>query len=224
MHYVTTNQPVIEAAIHIAAAIKQHLASGERVVWLLSGGSGTAIAVATSQRLTGVDLTNLSITMTDERYGPVGHRDENWQQIMDAGFVVPGATLYRPLSGQDINTTASAWGDWLTATLDNSGFSIGVFGIGSDGHTAGIKPHTSAITATQPIAAFTGEDFERLTITFAVIERLSEIVIQASGDDKTAIIKKLVTGHAALEDMPAQILTTIPASTLYTTVKQEHLS
>lgn len=223
MHYITTHQPVIEAANHIAAAIKQHLTKGERVLWLLSGGSGAAIAVAASQHLVGIDLTNLSITMTDERYGPLGHASENWQQIINAGFEAPGATLYRPLSGQTITDTATAWGAWLTNALDSADFSIGVFGIGSDGHTAGIKPHTSAATATGPIAAFTGDDFERLTITFPVIKRLSEIVIQATGDDKTAIINKLVSGHAALDDMPAQILTTIPASTLYTTVKQENL-
>jgi 6-phosphogluconolactonase/glucosamine-6-phosphate isomerase/deaminase len=224
MHYVTTEQPVIEAANHVATAISYHLSQGQRVLWLLSGGSGAAIAVAASQRLAGVDLTNLSITMTDERYGSLGHPDENWQQIMDAGFVAPGATLYRPLSGHAIADTAAAWGDWLMNALDNADFSIGVFGIGNDGHTAGIKPHTSATTSTQPIAAFTGDDFERLTITFPVIKRLDEVVIQASGSDKTAIIHELLSGHATLEDMPARILTTIPASTLYTTVKQENLS
>lgn len=223
MHYVTTNQPVIEAATHIAATIAQHLGNEDRVLWLLSGGSGAAIAVATSQRLEGFDLHNLSITMTDERYGAVGHADENWQQIMSAGFSAPGATLYRPLVGQNIPDTVSRWDTWLTAALANADFSIGIFGIGSDGHTAGIKPHTSATTADGAIAAFTGDDFQRLTITFPVIEHLDEVVIQASGDDKAAIINKLVTGHAALDDMPAQVLTTAPASTLYTTVKQENL-
>jgi 6-phosphogluconolactonase/glucosamine-6-phosphate isomerase/deaminase len=223
MHYVTTNSPVIEAANHLATAITKHLNNGERVLWLLSGGSGAAIAVATSQRLVGVDLRNLSITMTDERYGPVDHADENWQQIINAGFVVPGATLYRPLIGQSVADTVRCWDTWLTATLADADFSIGVFGIGSDGHTAGIKPHSSATTASGTIAAFSGDDFERLTITFPVIQRLDEIVIQASGDDKAVIINKLVTGHSALGDMPAQILTTAPASTLYTTVKQENL-
>lgn len=223
MQYIVTNQPVIEAANHIAAVIKQHLLQNEHVVWLLSGGSGAAIAVAASQRLAGVDLTNLSITMTDERYGPLGHIDENWQQIMNAGFSAPGATLYRPLSGIDLQATVTAWDTWLMNALDASNFAIGVFGIGSDGHTAGIKPHTSATTATGAIAAFSGEDFERLTITFAIIRRLNEIVIQASGSDKEAIVRRLLSGHATLDDMPAQILTTIPISTIYTTVKKENV-
>lgn len=223
MHYITTETPVIEAANHLAAAITKHLEAGERVLWLLSGGSGAAIAVATSQRLVGVDLHNLFITMTDERYGPVDHADENWQQIMNAGFVVPGATLYRPLTGQSVADTVASWDTWLTAALADADFSIGVFGIGSDGHTAGIKPQSSATTASGLVTAFAGDDFERLTITFPTIERLNEVVIQATGDDKAAIINRLVTGHGALGDMPAQILTTAPASTLYTTVKQENL-
>lgn len=224
MKYIQTDQPVIEAADHIAAAIKHHLANGERVLWLLSGGSGAAIAVAASERLADTDLTNLSVTMTDERYGPLGHPDENWQQIIEAGFSVPNATLYRPLSSGDIASTATAWGLWLTHALNTTDFAIGVFGIGADGHTAGIKPHTSATTATQAIAAFTGDDFERLTITFPVIERLDEVVIQASGDDKAAIIRELLAGHGALDDAPAQILTTVPDSTLYTTINQENIS
>lgn len=221
MKYITTTQPVVDAASHVAATLRNHLAHGERVLWLLSGGSGAAIAVAASQQLAGLDLRNLSVTMTDERYGPLGHGDENWQQIMDAGFAIPGATLYRPLIGSERAATATAWNDWLAHTFDAVDFSIGVFGIGSDGHTAGIKPRTSATEATELVAAFTGDDFERLTITFPAIERLSEVVTQASGDDKAPILQQLLAGHADRADMPAKILTTCAVSTLYTTVPQE---
>lgn len=224
MNYIYTHQPVIEAADHIAASIKEHLSRGERVLWLLSGGSGAAIAVAASQRLAGIDLTGLSITMTDERYGPLAHSDENWQQIMSAGFSAPGATLYRPLTGGDLADTVTSWQAWLTIALDAADFAIGIFGIGSDGHTAGIKPHTVATTTTDPIASFSGEDFIRLTITFPIIQRLDEVVIQASGDDKAAVLRDLLSGHGLLAEMPAQILTTVPASTMYTNVKQENLS
>jgi 6-phosphogluconolactonase/glucosamine-6-phosphate isomerase/deaminase len=224
MNYVYTHQPVVEAANHVAASITEHLGAGEHVLWLLSGGSGAAIAVAASQHLHGVDLSNLSITMTDERYGPLGHPNENWQQIVDAGFSVPGATLYRPLIGASRTATASAWGNWLSGALNTSDFTIGIFGMGSDGHTAGVKPGTSAATSTEPIAAFTGDDFERLTITFPVVRRANEIVIQASGDDKAAVLHRLLAEDIAPADMPAQILKTVPLSTLYTTIKQENLS
>lgn len=221
MRYITTRQPVVEAARHIAATITSHLTQGDRVLWLLSGGSGAAVALAVARQLASIDLHNLSITMTDERYGPIGHPDENWQQIINAGFSTPNATLYRPLSGQNRPDAVAAWTDWLQTQLAQAQFSIGIFGIGPDGHTAGIKPHSSAVHAIEPIVAFTGNDFERLTVTFPTIRRLDELVIQASGDDKAAVIRQLVSGHVSLDDLPAQILTTVPTSTLYTTIPKE---
>ena len=105
MDNVYSDDPIHAAANHLALKIKDRLASGQRVVWLLSGGSGIQAVLATCTLLAGSDLRNLYVTLSDERYGPVGHPDENWQQLLDGGMQLPSANLYRPLTGDDIVTT-----------------------------------------------------------------------------------------------------------------------
>lgn len=220
--YVYTNEPVEQAVSSVVEAIKNHLSKGERVLWLLSGGSGTTIAVEASKRLRLSNLSNLFVSLTDERFGLIGHNDENWQQLVDAGFYLPGANLYRPLIGKDIEPTRLAFNTWLSDQITMADYKIGIFGIGVDGHTAGIKPHSSAVSSTDLVASFQGTDFERITITFSAIRKLDEAIIQASGSDKASVLQNLINNNLPLDEQPAQILKLIPRVTLYTNNKEKN--
>ncbi|HET8884264.1 MAG TPA: 6-phosphogluconolactonase [Candidatus Saccharimonadales bacterium] len=216
MDTIYTDHPVQAAADHLAFAIKDHLAAGNRVLWLLSGGSGINVVLAVSMQLQDIDLSNLYVTLTDERYGPTGHPDENWQQLIDGGMALSGATLYRPLVGENRTTTTDEFGAWLMQQFTAADYTIGLFGVGPDGHTAGVKPHSSAATATAWADSFDSQDFERITITPFAIEQLDEAVIQASGVDKIPALKQLVHESIDIIDQPAQVLKTVPKCTLYT--------
>lgn len=216
MEYIYSSNPVQSAADHIATAILVKLAANKRVFWFLSGGSGIKVVLEVARQLAGHDLHNLYVTLTDERYGAVGHPNENWQQLLDQGFSLPGATLYRPLIGEDQITTTNRFGAWIAQHIADAHYSIGLFGIGSDGHTAGIKPHSSAVTANAWTDHFQGDDFERITITLLPISQLNEVVIQASGADKLPILHSLRTQSLSVIEQPAQALKDSPRATLYT--------
>jgi 6-phosphogluconolactonase/glucosamine-6-phosphate isomerase/deaminase len=205
----------------VADAVKKHLEGGNRVLLLLSGGSGIAIAIEASKMLQNIDLSDLSVSLTDERYGNIGHKDENWQQILDFGFKLPGANLYRPLINQDINQTTTAFAKWLKQQLDKSDYKIGIFGIGSDGHTAGVKPRSPALDSKDLTSSFVGDDFDRITITPAAIRQLNEAIVQASGVDKQSTIHELMHASILISKQPAQILKMIPKVALYTNIKEE---
>jgi len=211
-----SNTPVQAAANHITKVIIEKLAANKKVVWFLSGGSGIQVVLEVARQLANQDLKNLSVTLTDERYGPIGHSNENWQQLLDGGFSLPGANLYRPLIGEDQITTTNRFGAWVSQHLADAHYSIGLFGIGTDGHTAGIKPHSSAVTANAWTDYFRGDDFERITITLLPISQLNEAVIQASGQDKLPILKSLLHESISVIDQPAQALKHLPLCTLYT--------
>lgn len=214
--HVSDTEPVIK---YVATTIQEHLDKGERVLWILSGGSGGKVCAEVSKRLTG-DLTNLTTTLSDERYVPVGDPDENWQQLLDYGFTVPRATVYRPLQGKDRPATAIDLEQWVKDQLPRADYRIGVFGIGVDGHTAGLKPGTSAVTATGGAADFTGDDFERITITFDIIKQLDEVVVQAMGADKAVVLDALLRQDIPIQTQPAQILKSVAKSTLFTDYKE----
>ncbi len=214
--HVSDTSPVIE---YVAKTIQMHLDNDEKVFWVLSGGSGGKVCAEVSKRLTG-DLSGLITTLSDERYVPVGDPDENWQQLLDYGFKVSGATVYRPIQGKDRATTAAGLGKWIESQFAKADYRIGVFGIGADGHTAGIKPDTSAVTATGWATDFTGDDFERITITFDVIKQLDEVVIQAMGADKATVLDELLHQDLPIQTQPAQILKSVAKSTLFTDYKE----
>ena len=223
MDYIYTNEPIEQAALATVGVIRQHLVKGERILWLLSGGSSSEIAIiaSKSKRLKNIDLSNLYISITDERFGPIGHPDENWQQLLDAGFDMTGANLYRPLIGLDIKATTAAFNNWLETQFATADFKIGIFGLGIDGHTAGIKPFSSATESVDLATSYSGKDFKRITISFFAIEQLDEAIIQASGDDKESAVGDFIYNNFPIKKQPAQILKRIPQITLYTNTRKK---
>jgi len=214
--YTTDTEPVIQ---YLTAAISSHLATGEKVLWILSGGSGGKVCIEVSKRLTG-DLSGLITTLSDERFVPVGDPDENWQQLLDGGFSVPGAKTYRPLQGKNRATTATDFGAWIETAFARADYSIGLFGIGTDGHIGGLKPGTSAVDATGWATDFKGNDFERITMTFDAIKQLDEVVLQAMGPDKTVVLDTLLHQDVPITTQPGQILKSFSTSTIFTDYKE----
>lgn len=206
---------------YIFNELSMHLHSGESVLWLSSGGSNIEITVDIANQLKQVDTTNLYFSLVDERYGTVSHKDENWQQLIDSGFELPQANLYRPLISQPIDETTKHFSEWLNERLNQVDYRLGLFGIGSDGHTAGIKAGSDAVSSNLLVAHYNWDDFERITITPVAIKKLDEIVTRAIGTDKYPTIKQLIESDLPVGTQPAQVLKLAKKSILFTDYKKE---
>ena len=202
--------PQSEVAGLVASHILARLEQGQRVLWLLSGGSGGKVCLEASQMLVGHDLSCLYVTMSDERYGPLGHPDENFAQLTESGLSLPGATLYRPLDGSSREQATERFAEWLATTSANVDHRFAVLGIGEDGHAAGIKPSSPAVTSTALAASFDGEDFQRITVTPKFMRTLDAAIVQAYGAPKHAVIEQLLTGEDDVESFPASVIRDIP--------------
>lgn len=200
--------------------LSHRLLNGEDVLWIISGGSAISTAVAVAEKLKGRRLTTLSVTLADERYGPIGHADENWQALLDAGFTLRGATLYRPLIDKDRTETTAKFNLWLKDHFSSADYTIGLFGVGADGHTAGIKPGSPVVTATEWATDYTGPDFERITITPSAIAQLAEAIIQVKGTEKADTVRQLRDETVSDDIQPAQVLKRAKKSTLYTNIRE----
>jgi 6-phosphogluconolactonase/glucosamine-6-phosphate isomerase/deaminase len=222
LDFVKVNSPQAVAE-HISNEISKRLSSGQKVLWLLSGGSSIKIAVAAANLLRSkVNLKNLTVTLDDERYGPPGHKDSNWRQIQDAGFSLPGAKLRLVLSGKGFAETADDYSRTLDADLDAANYAIAIAGIGADGHIFGIKPHSPAVDSQQPVVAYEWEDYQRITPTFKTIRRINEIVSYVVGEEKWLQIEKLEQDLAVAEQ-PAQFLKQCNKVTIYNDLKGERI-
>ncbi len=206
MQYIYSEQPTDLAAEDAATSIAEHLSAGERVLLLLSGGSGIKIALGVQSRLAGLSLSNLYVTLADERFGELDGANENWRQLLDAGLTLDGASLYRPLDGKNIDETTDNFNNWLSQNLSLADYKIGIFGIGSDNHTAGIKPNSQPTDTKNYAYSYTGDDFDRITISNLTIVKLDKIVAQASGADKLEAIEKLFADDYPINTYPNQIL------------------
>lgn len=159
--------------------------------------------------------SRLTITLTDERYGEVGHHSSNWQQLLDAGFSLPGAQILPVLRGKEPNQTTGDFNRELKKHLDSSAFKIGLLGMGADSHTSGILPGSPAVNSDKYALLYDSGQYLRITSTPSALSRLDEAVLYAVGTDKWPAVAKLKR-NAPLAEQPVQVLKKIPKFTVFT--------
>ncbi len=208
---IASTAPVIE---YLTKTILEALGEDKRVLWLVTGGSGIAIDAAVSKELLGKDLHNLMVTLTDERFGPVGHPDSNWQQLNEAGFDLSGAQVMPVLGGESQDETTIRYGDTVKQLMEQADFSLGFFGMGPDGHIAGNLPGSTSVTSTNLVEGYEAGPFIRLTMTPLAISHLDEIVVCAMGESKLTALENLKKDLPLIEQ-PAQIIKQVSKVTIF---------
>lgn len=204
----------------IAERLNGALRQNRKVLWLVPGGSAIAIAAQAAAALNSAGLPRLTVTLTDERYGAPGHPDSNWRQLEKAGFSLPAARLIPVLKGQDLPATARTWAVELEEVLRACDYKLGFFGMGADGHTAGILPDSPAVTTRELTCAYDGGTYQRITVTEQAIIRLDEAVVYATGEAKWPVLDRLET-DLDVATQPAQILKRVPKLTIFNDHKGE---
>ncbi|HLP86757.1 MAG TPA: 6-phosphogluconolactonase [Candidatus Paceibacterota bacterium] len=210
----TTNTK--DPAEFISNSIINKLKAGKRVLFFVTGGSSIAVCVEVSKILKNHPLDNLTVLLTDERYGPVGHPDSNWAKLMSNGLDLPFARLFPVLTGEPHKTVTENYNKILTEELASAEYKIGLFGVGVDGHTAGILPGSVAVNNNDFVCGYETGTFSRITVTPKTIEKLDEAVVWMQGTDKWQVVKDLDEKNIELIKQPAQILKKVPLLTIFT--------
>ena len=215
---ISSPGPVVQYLVDV---IGRKLRAGERVLWQVSGGSAIAVEVAVSKALMHQQLDRLTVTLTDERPGPVGHPDSNWLQLEQAGFTLPGAGLRPVLTGESSAADTARFNRFLSEQYDRARFRIGLFGIGPDGHTAGL-PAQNAPEHTGYAAYYEAGPFRRISSTPAALARLDEAVVFAVGESKHPQLDRL-SQDLPVTEQSAQALKQAPVITVFNDYKGEKL-
>jgi 6-phosphogluconolactonase/glucosamine-6-phosphate isomerase/deaminase len=122
---IKTTTKTEEAAEVIASSVSYQLESGKYVLLFLAGGSaipvGVKIAEILKQNTDKNLIRNLTVTLTDERYGPMNHPDSNWHQLIEKGFILPGAKLIPVLIGENRKDTVENFNINLNEELTKGG-------------------------------------------------------------------------------------------------------
>lgn len=86
-------------------------------------------------------------------------------------------------------------------------FDLVLLGMGPDGHTASLFPHTRALIEAERMAVANWVpqlDTWRYTLTFPVINNARNIMFLVAGGDKSSTVKSVIEGDAIPMELPAQ--------------------
>jgi len=195
----------------------KELSTNQPVLWLVSGGSNIGAAVTVMDSISEELSANLSVMLADERYGPVGHADSNWAQLLAAGFDGKQATLSPVLrDGDDLSQAAAYFAELVADNFSRHQVIIAQLGIGPDGHVSGILPNSPAAADTQElVVAYQGGDYQRLTTTFEALKHITIDYSFAYGEGKRAALTSLLNQDLPLAIQPSQILKQLPEAYVY---------
>lgn len=196
--------------------LDSELRAGHKVLWLVSGGSNIFSCASIMQQLDPEVTKSLTVMLMDERYGKVGHEDSNDAQLAKAGFD-PKQALYHQILQENTSFEATRDRfDHLTrqAFTDNE-IIIGLFGLGTDGHTAGILPYSAAVDSPDLVAAYDSDPHQRLTMTHHALKRISAAYVLAYGTDKKTPLEILSTKLIPYAEQPIQIIKELPEAYVF---------
>jgi 6-phosphogluconolactonase/glucosamine-6-phosphate isomerase/deaminase len=194
------------AASYIAGRILNQLDTGRKVLWLIPGGSAMEVAVLALRLISAKNYSgSLTVTLTDERYGPPDHQDSNWRQLKEKGIRPETAQMLPVLNGYDLITEARNYSSTLNKELGLADYSFALGGMGTDGHIFGIKPQSPAVDNQDDVCGYEWDDYQRLTPTAVFFSRIDEIIMYVMGSEKHGQLQKLDSEIEPF-NQPAQLL------------------
>ena len=95
----------------------------------------------------------------------------------------------------------------LSRSLSNNQLDFVVLGLGSDGHTASLFPHESALNEKEKFVTLSesGQDSavkKRMTMTFGLLNKAKSVAVLALGDQKKDIVKTISSVNVDIWNYP----------------------
>lgn len=213
---MTENKPGCEKPLADRLLKELSDPGNQRVLWLVTGGSNLKLSVAIMEQIPDELTKKLAVALTDERFGPVGHPDSNLQQLFDAGFQPKRATVVPVLTpGLPLDATAERYSNLITTAFEAADVIIAQFGIGPDGHIAGVLPDTIGVSSKDIVVGYETPQFNRVTLTLEAIKTIPVAYVFCFGGERHDALDKLCNKDIPLADEPSQILKQVAESYVY---------
>lgn len=157
-----------------------------------------------------IDWRKVWLFWGDERSAAPNHPDNNYKMALDAGFhsvPIPKEQIFRMKAEKDIQHNATLYEETLRRVLPNTSFDLIILGMGDDGHTASLFPHTEALHIRNHLVVANHvpqKNTWRMTLTFEMINQAKNIVIYVLGASKKQILKEVLEGPEDIDRYPIQ--------------------
>ncbi|HEY0739101.1 MAG TPA: 6-phosphogluconolactonase [Herpetosiphonaceae bacterium] len=217
------------AAHHIVERARAAVDDHGRFTIALSGGSTPR---AVFQRLAQPDLSEqmpwsqTDVFWSDERAVPLDHADSNYRMAHDsllAQVPIPRQNIKPMLSQvEDLDAAAQHYARVIRSTVAGSPprFDLLLLGLGPDGHTASLFPHSPQLQAGDELIVATPEaplkpHVRRITFTKTLINAAHEVLFLAAGADKAETLRRVLEGPRQTDELPSQLVAPESGSLLW---------
>ncbi|PSN17814.1 6-phosphogluconolactonase [filamentous cyanobacterium CCP5] len=157
----------------------------------------------------------LFIFWGDERYVPVDHPDSNAgmakRALLDKVPIPVEQIIVAPTGGGDLQVDAEAYERSIRAAFgDYEGFpqfDLILLGMGDDGHTASLFPHTEALQVCDRLIAVGNKDGQpRLTFTVPLINQAKRVIFLVAGANKQTALAQVFAAEADPNQYPSRYI------------------
>jgi 6-phosphogluconolactonase len=200
---------VTAALTLVTERVRLAIAERQSCSIVLSGGSTPApLYAALAQQ----DLPwhQIHIFWGDERYVAPTHPDSNhgmakrvWLDLVP----LPAANIHPiPTDLAEPQLAAAAYEREIKlAAGENPAFDIILLGMGDDGHTASLFPHTTALSVIDRLVTVGDKDGQpRITLTFPLINNARTIMFLVSGESKQSALTQVFSSTGDADTYPSR--------------------
>ncbi len=228
--YEQVDEVTRAACEYITSGVEQAVATRGLARLAISGGSTPKavfemLADASQPYLARMPWAKLQLFWVDERCVPPDDQESNYGMTKAAMLdkvPLPAAQVHRMEGELDPEEAASRYESEIRNVFKLEGaetptFDMAVLGLGPDGHTASLFPHTDGLNEMSRIVMANHvpqKDVWRLTLTWPVITQARLVAFLIEGEDKAAVVRTVFAGAYDPETYPAQLIR--PASGVLT--------
>lgn len=157
-----------------------------------------------------VDWNRVLFFFGDERCVGPEHPDSNYKMAMDyalAHLKVPAKHIFRMVAEKDPEHNAQVYAQFIEEKVPNCQFDLITLGMGDDGHTASLFPHTQALDITNRLVVVNDvpqKHTQRMTFTYPCINQAHHICFFVLGQPKAMTLKKVLQGPYTPHEYPSQ--------------------
>jgi 6-phosphogluconolactonase len=175
------------------------------------------LADPTQPFLTTIPWDKLFLYWVDERAVPPDHEESNYRmtkQAMLSKVPLPADHIFRMEGELDPEVAAARYESTIRNSFKLEGaetptFDLILLGMGEDGHTASLFPHTAGLDNLTNIVIANHvpqKDTWRITLTWPVINQGREVAFLIEGAAKAQILHDVFLGPYQPETYPSQII------------------
>lgn len=151
-----------------------------------------------------------AICVVDERYGEPFHKDSNELLLKNFGVIEycqrKRVDFHKILEGKGIDQTAEDYDQLMAELFVKYPKKVGIMGIGTNLHTAGIFPHLVAVKSDRLVTSETVDDKfpQRITLTLKALGEFDNFIVLVFGEGKReALLKMLDVNENDMQKYPA---------------------